>query len=66
VGRIKKVWPSGRLIAFYRPPQERLAAANAKSARSKVQNRFQSNNNLSKLLLQQPSLMQLCSYGWRF
>ena len=56
-GHIKKVCPSGRLIiapigllrrAWLQPRQK-----------ARLQNRFQSNNNRFKLLLQQPSLLQL-------
>jgi hypothetical protein len=65
VGRIKKeVWPSGRFIAFYLLCISSIGssgAAGCRQVKKRVfKNRFQSNSNRFKLLLQQqPPLLQL-------
>ena len=56
VGHIKKVCPSGRLIA---PIGLLRRAWLQPRQKARLQNRFQSNNNRFKLLLPQPSLLQL-------
>jgi hypothetical protein len=56
VGHIKKVCPSGRLTA---PIGLLRRAWLQPRQKARLQNRFQSNNNRFKLLLPQPSLLQL-------